>query len=190
MEYNQTLVFGTAIFLIIMYVASYCIKNHRFRNLVFWALYFIAIAPNLINFMGLIDQYGMVNGILSIFFDSVYIFYIELIYIGALGVMVIRGWTLTRKKTRFASPISSSAIEAVKSTIQNDLGPSVKPEVVKTILKTVETSAKEQIPMNQVLQSHAKCLEQTGGDSEKQTACFLSEMEGAIAQKRKEKGLQ
>jgi hypothetical protein len=189
MEYNQNIIFGTVIFLILMYIATYCIKTHRFRNLVFWALYFVAIAPNLVNFLGLITQNGIVNGILMVFFDSAYIFYLEFIYLGALLIMGVRGWLLTRKKAQSASPISKSAVEVVKSTIQKELGPDATPSEVKTVLKTIEVSAKEQIPMNQVLQTYTKCSEQTPGNIEKQTACFLSEMEGAIAQKRKERGI-
>ena len=185
MAYDQTLVFGTVIFIIITYVASYCIKNHRFRNLVFWAIYFVAIAPNLIDFSGFILREGVVNGILMVFFASSYVFYLESIYLVALVVMVLRDWVIARKKTLSLSGLYRPATEAVKATIEKDLA-LAKPETVRSVLKAVDLCAKEQVPMDKVLQTHNVCLEQSGGNTEKETACLINKMDELRNKKKKQ----
>jgi len=186
MVYNQTLVFGTVIFLLMMYIASYCVLNHRFRNLVFWTLYFIAIAPNLLDFAGFITREGLINGILMVFFAAPAIFVLLLTYLGALCVMAVRNWQQTRRRYIPYSPQTPLSLADVQARVRQDLS-AARVEDVQDVLQAIENSASAQVPLTKILQTHTTCQLQAQDDPHKQVTCFLDRTEALLEQYRQKR---
>ncbi len=101
MSLNHTLIITTFVFLVIMRLAAWIIATHRFQTLTFILIYFIAITPNL---SALLTGPFEFSQLIMTFFDSIWIYILFSLYIGALLVMKLTELHRTRNKTIIHTP--------------------------------------------------------------------------------------
>ena len=120
MAFDYSIIIISLIFLIAMRLVIWIISNHRFQNLAFIGIYLIAISPNLVT---VLSGSFTLDVFIMAFFDSIFIYILFSIYLGALAIMAFlkQGWVTEHIRTKRTQHPSDPETQAIMQTLQTDL---------------------------------------------------------------------
>ncbi|MHA1321929.1 MAG: hypothetical protein ACTSRL_03970 [Candidatus Helarchaeota archaeon] len=98
----------------VMWLAIWIISGTRFHTSIFFIIYFIAILPNLIT---LSTSFSLDAFIMS-FFDSIYLYLLFPVYLGALLLKRFLTWWQQRRRTVSPHPHTSAPSRAIAHAIE------------------------------------------------------------------------